>query len=57
MATSNVDRSHGPEAPSGASGPSLARVRAVGNPSAELLERALDGWERFLDTFEGVSDE
>ncbi|WP_185899737.1 hypothetical protein [Streptomyces sp. WAC07061] len=26
-------------------------------PSADLLDRALAGWERFLSTFEAVSDE
>ncbi|MFD0359496.1 hypothetical protein ACFVHW_38065 [Streptomyces sp. NPDC127110] len=28
-----------------------------GEPSAELLDRALAGWERFLGTFEEASDE
>lgn len=32
-------------------------VAAVVEPSAGLLDRALVGWERFLDTFEKVSDE
>lgn len=35
----------------------LPRVRAIEQPSVELLDRALAGWERFLATFEGVSDE
>lgn len=33
------------------------RVAAAVEPSTELLDRALAGWERFLDTFEGESDE
>lgn len=32
-------------------------VAALAEPSADLLDRALVGWERFLDTFEGVPDE
>ena len=32
-------------------------VAALVEPSTELLDRALAGWERFLDTFEGVPDE
>ncbi|MGW0367178.1 hypothetical protein [Streptomyces sp. NPDC002990] len=34
-----------------------ARVAAVVEPTADLLDRALVGWERFLGTFEGVFDE
>ncbi|MCF3180480.1 hypothetical protein IPZ70_11110 [Streptomyces polychromogenes] len=37
----------------GAHGTPLDRAAAPTPPSAELLERALDGWERFLDGFEG----
>ncbi|MFF4430728.1 hypothetical protein ACFYZ4_16355 [Streptomyces sp. NPDC001513] len=33
------------------------RVAAVVEPSADLLDRALVGWERFLDTLQGASDE
>lgn len=33
------------------------RVTAAVEPSADLLDRALVGWERFLGTFEGGSDE
>ncbi|GAA3382660.1 hypothetical protein [Streptomyces racemochromogenes] len=33
------------------------RVRVTEQPSLELLDRALAGWERFLDTFEGAFDE
>lgn len=36
--------------------PSARAVAAV-EPSAELLDRALAGWERFLATFEAASDE
>ncbi|MFH8887280.1 MULTISPECIES: hypothetical protein [unclassified Streptomyces] len=32
-------------------------IAASIEPSAELLDRALVGWERFLDTFEGALDE
>ncbi|MFF3016053.1 hypothetical protein [Streptomyces sp. NPDC057939] len=32
-------------------------VAAPIEPSAELLDRALVGWERFLDTFEKAPDE
>ncbi|PWK70290.1 hypothetical protein BCL76_105243 [Streptomyces sp. CG 926] len=28
-----------------------------GQPSADLLDRALVGWERFLGTLEGTTDE
>ncbi|MGE7389231.1 hypothetical protein ACQKM2_27545 [Streptomyces sp. NPDC004126] len=33
------------------------RPEADTGPSQELLDRALAGWERFLNTFEGASDE
>ncbi|MEU9159408.1 hypothetical protein AB0D29_03855 [Streptomyces sp. NPDC048424] len=33
------------------------RAAAIGEPSADLLDRALVGWERFLDTLQGASDE
>ncbi|MEW1635868.1 hypothetical protein AB0469_17535 [Streptomyces sp. NPDC093801] len=33
------------------------RAKAIHGPSIELLDRALAGWERFLDTFEEVPDE
>ncbi|MEU9376655.1 hypothetical protein AB0D94_23190 [Streptomyces sp. NPDC048255] len=36
---------------------SSVRVAAIGEPSADLLDRALVGWERFLSTLQGVSDE
>lgn len=36
--------------------PPAAVVAAV-EPSTDLLDRALVGWERFLSTFEGASDE
>lgn len=36
---------------------SSAGVAAIGEPSADLLDRALVGWERFLGTLQGVSDE
>ncbi|MGE7385950.1 hypothetical protein ACQKM2_10800 [Streptomyces sp. NPDC004126] len=36
---------------------SFARVATTVTPSTELLDRALAGWERFLSTFEKVSDE
>lgn len=29
----------------------------VAEPDSDLLDRALAGWERFLGTFEAVSDE
>ncbi|MCX5376037.1 hypothetical protein [Streptomyces sp. NBC_00091] len=32
-------------------------VAATITPSADLLDRALAGWERFLSTFEAASDE
>ncbi|MCX5376859.1 hypothetical protein [Streptomyces sp. NBC_00091] len=35
----------------------LPRVRAIDEPSAELLDRALVGWQRFLSTFEGGLDD
>ncbi|UQX02373.1 hypothetical protein [Streptomyces sp. RerS4] len=35
----------------------LARVATIGEPSTNLLDRAHAGWERFLETFEGPSDE
>ncbi|GAA0275308.1 hypothetical protein GCM10010302_11170 [Streptomyces polychromogenes] len=45
-----------PEAQDTPSAP-LDRATSPTGPSAELLERALDGWERFLDGFEGASGE
>ncbi|MEU7603742.1 hypothetical protein AB0B78_18700 [Streptomyces sp. NPDC040724] len=33
------------------------KVAALVEPSAELLDRALVGWERFLGTLQGASDE
>lgn len=33
------------------------RAPVVAEPSGDLLDRALVGWERFLGTFEGASDE
>ncbi|MFF4446596.1 hypothetical protein [Streptomyces sp. NPDC001502] len=33
-----------------------ARVAGIGEPCSDLLDRALVGWERFLDTC-GVADE
>ncbi|MFD7789298.1 hypothetical protein ACFV4Q_40435 [Streptomyces nojiriensis] len=36
-------------------GPSV-RTAVIGEPSSDLLDRALVGWERFLDTY-GVADE
>ncbi|MEV7445879.1 hypothetical protein AB0O22_32875 [Streptomyces sp. NPDC091204] len=33
------------------------RVTAIVELSADLLDRALVGWERFLDTLHGASDE
>lgn len=33
------------------------RAKALDKPSQCLLDRARVGWERFLDTFEGASDE
>ncbi|MEU8776180.1 hypothetical protein [Streptomyces sp. NPDC048606] len=33
------------------------RVAGAVYPSAELLDRALAGWDRFLATFEGAPDE
>ncbi|MFF4581653.1 hypothetical protein [Streptomyces sp. NPDC001389] len=38
------------------SGPEV-RAKAIHGPSIELLDRALAGWERFLDIFEEVPDE
>ncbi|MER6217936.1 hypothetical protein ABT213_28255 [Streptomyces sp. NPDC001674] len=35
----------------------LRRVQAMSLPSQQLLDRAKLGWERFLDSFGGVSDE
>ncbi|MEV7524902.1 hypothetical protein [Streptomyces sp. NPDC091371] len=43
--------------PVGASDTPPVGVAAAISPSADLLDRALVGWERFLDTFEGASDE
>ncbi|MCX5378068.1 hypothetical protein [Streptomyces sp. NBC_00091] len=40
----------------GEDAPSM-RVNAVGEPSADLLDRALVGWERFLGTFQDSSDD
>lgn len=34
-----------------------ARATGVRDPTPELLDRALAGWERFLDSLEGASDE
>ncbi|WP_405978978.1 hypothetical protein [Streptomyces sp. NBC_00158] len=34
-----------------------SRAQKTSNLSAELLDRALVGWERFLGTFEAASDE
>ncbi|MFD9479334.1 MULTISPECIES: hypothetical protein [Streptomyces] len=34
-----------------------ARVAVIREPSEDLLGRALIGWERFLSTLRGVSDE
>ncbi|MFF5706003.1 hypothetical protein ACFY7H_26515 [Streptomyces sp. NPDC012794] len=36
--------------------PSVRAVAAI-EPSSELLDRALAGWERFVSSFEGASDE
>lgn len=36
---------------------SWSRAQTTSSPSAELLDRALIGWERFLATFEGAPDE
>ncbi|MFD6892905.1 hypothetical protein [Streptomyces sp. NPDC059957] len=33
------------------------RVLAVAEPSGDLLDRALVGWEHFLSTFEGGAGE
>ncbi|MEU9084663.1 hypothetical protein [Streptomyces sp. NPDC048357] len=33
------------------------RAAAIGEPSEDLLDRALVGWERFLDSLQGASDE
>ncbi|GAA0306328.1 hypothetical protein GCM10010302_51260 [Streptomyces polychromogenes] len=54
MPTFHADRSNGHEA---ATDIALSRVRAVGDPSSELLDRALAGWQRFLATFEAAPDE
>lgn len=35
----------------------VTRPAFLGEPSADLLDRACAGWERFLDSFEGASDE
>ncbi|GAA3382100.1 MULTISPECIES: hypothetical protein [Streptomyces] len=35
----------------------IERVPATFGPSADLLDRATAGWERFLSTFEAASDE
>ncbi|WP_405981047.1 hypothetical protein [Streptomyces sp. NBC_00158] len=35
----------------------VERVAATFEPSADLMDRALAGWERFLSTFEVASDE
>ncbi|MCX5378801.1 hypothetical protein [Streptomyces sp. NBC_00091] len=35
----------------------VERVAARFEPSTGLLDRAQAGWERFLDTFEGASNE
>ncbi|GGZ11010.1 hypothetical protein GCM10010343_41840 [Streptomyces avidinii] len=34
-----------------------ARVAGIGEPSSDLLDRALVGWERFVATLRGVTDE
>ncbi|MFE2251205.1 hypothetical protein [Streptomyces lavendulae] len=34
-----------------------SRAATTVKPSADLLDRARIGWERFLDSFEGASDE
>ncbi|MEW2368867.1 hypothetical protein AB0940_05775 [Streptomyces sp. NPDC006656] len=57
MATPNVDRSCGSDVSLGSPDKPLPRVRAVDGPSVDLLDRALIGWERFLDTFEVASGE
>ncbi|WP_374775419.1 hypothetical protein OG756_23750 [Streptomyces sp. NBC_01310] len=36
---------------------SSERVAAIGEPSADLLDRALVGWERFLATLREAPDE
>ncbi|WP_326588479.1 hypothetical protein [Streptomyces sp. NBC_01294] len=36
---------------------SSGRVAAIGEPSADLLDRALVGWERFLATLQEAPDE
>ncbi|MFI7354598.1 hypothetical protein ACIBTP_11695 [Streptomyces avidinii] len=33
------------------------RVAGIGEPSSDLLDRALVGWELFLATLRGVTDE
>lgn len=35
----------------------LVRASGIGEPSSDLLDRALVGWERFLATLRGVTDE
>ncbi|MFJ6051925.1 hypothetical protein [Streptomyces sp. NPDC092307] len=35
----------------------LVRAAGIGEPSSDLLERALVGWERFLVTLREVADE
>ncbi|WP_405979538.1 hypothetical protein [Streptomyces sp. NBC_00158] len=36
---------------------SSARTAVLAEPNADLLDRALAGWERFLRTFEAAPDE
>ncbi|WP_330296003.1 hypothetical protein [Streptomyces sp. NBC_00503] len=55
MGQTPVDTST-PETASTSDTPS-AGVTAAVEPSTDLLDRALTGWERFLDTFEGGPDE
>ncbi|MGW1515269.1 hypothetical protein [Streptomyces sp. NPDC002287] len=57
MALPNADRRCGRDVSLGSSDGPLSRVRAVDEPSVDLLGRALVGWERFLDTFEVASGE
>lgn len=45
-----------PAAPATEDSPSVGVAAAV-EPSADLLDRALVGWEQFLATFEGASGE
>ncbi|MFJ6054389.1 hypothetical protein [Streptomyces sp. NPDC092307] len=35
----------------------MVEATVPGEPSADLLARALVGWERFLGTLEGTTDE